>query len=90
MGRKPATGPMDSAYRPLGDYLTRQPGPACVLAFCEIEAHLGRPLPLTASARRPWWSNHHGHSRAHHGWLTAGWRIASVALARQGVTFRKG
>ena len=81
---------MESAYRPLGDHLARQPGPTCVLTFREIEAHLGRPLPPSAGARRAWWNNLHGHNQAHHGWLAAGWRIASVDLARQRVTFHQG
>ena len=81
---------MDSAYRPLGAYLTGQPGPTCVLSFHEVEALLGRPLPRSASARRDWWTNHHGHNQAHHGWLAAGWRVASVDLGRHAVTFRKG
>ena len=81
---------MSSAYRPLGAYLADQPGPTCVLTFREIEACLGRPLPSSASARRDWWNNHHGHAYAYHGWLAAGWRVASVDLERQLVTFRQG
>ena len=81
---------MESAYRPLGAYLMCQPGPTCSLTFRELEARLGRPLPPSAGARRAWWNNHHGHSHAHHGWLAAGWRVASVDLACQRVTFRTG
>ena len=72
---------MPSTYRPLGDHLARQPGPTCVLTFCRIEALLGRPLPPAASARRAWWSNHHAHTRAYHGWLAVGWRSQPVDLA---------
>ncbi len=81
---------MASVYRPLGDYLTRQPGPICVLTFREIEARLGRPLPPVSRARRDWWANYHAHTQAYHGWLAVGWRSETVDLARQLVTFRKG
>ena len=36
---------MASIYQPLIASLARQPGPTCALAFREIEARLGRPLP---------------------------------------------
>ena len=81
---------MASSYRPLGAYLMHQPGPTCALSFREVEGHLGRALPPVASALRAWWSNHHSHAQAYHGWRAAGWRIASVDLARQVVTLRKG
>ena len=81
---------MESTHRPLGAYLTRQPGPTCALTFREIEACLRRRLPPTASVRRDWWRNRHVYSHAYHGWLAAGWRVESVDLARQVVTFRKG
>jgi hypothetical protein len=81
---------MSSAYRPLGDYLTGQPGPTCALTFREVEALLGRPLPPSASARRDWWNNRHVQSHAYHGWLATGWRVVSVDLTSQRVTFRKG
>ena len=61
-----------------------------MLTFREVEALLGRPLPPSARARRDWWTNHHGHAQAHYGWRAAGWRIVSVDLERQLVTFRKG
>ncbi len=81
---------MASVYQPLGAYLARQPGPTCVLTFREVEARLGRPLPPSACARRDWWNNRHVQSHAYHGWLAAGWRIVSVDLECQLVTFRKG
>ena len=81
---------MASRYQPLGAYLAGQPGPTCALSFREVEALLGRPLPPVAGTRRPWWSNHHSHPQAYHGWLAAGWRVASVDVRGQRVTFRKG
>ncbi len=81
---------MASVYQPLGAYLARQPGPTCVLTFCDIEACLEHSLPPNACGRRDWWRNRHVHSHAYHGWLAAGWRSASVDLERQLVTFRKG
>ena len=81
---------MSSTYRPLGVYLAREPGPTCVLTFREVEARLGRPLPPSACARRDWWTNRDVPSHAYHGWVAVGWRIASVDMERQVVTFRKG
>ncbi len=81
---------MASSYHPLGAHLARQPGPTCVLTFREVEARLGRALPPAACALRAWWSNHHSHAQAYHGWRAAGWRVAAVDLAHQRVTFRKG
>ena len=86
-GRTPAAW---YCSRPLGAYVARQLGPTCLLSFRQVEALLGRPLPPVASARRPWWSNHHSHPQAYHGWLAAGWRVASVDLDRQVVAFRQG
>jgi hypothetical protein len=82
--------PVASTYRRRGAYLTRQPGPTCVLTFHEIEARLSRPLPPAACALRAWWSNHHSPSQAYHGWGAVGWRIASVDMVRQRVPVRKG
>ncbi len=81
---------MSSTYRPLGDYLTGQPGPTCGLTFREVEVCLGRPLPPSACTRRDWWTNREFPSHAYHGWISVGWRIASVDLEGQVVTFRKG
>jgi hypothetical protein len=58
-----------------------------------LGAHLAcleRPLLPNARARRDWWRNRHVHAHAYHGWLAAGWRVASVDLAGQRVTFRTG
>jgi hypothetical protein len=81
---------MASVYQALGAYLGRQSGPTCVLTFGEIEARLGRALPPSAYARRGWWNNRDVPPHAYHGWVSAGWRIASVDMERQVVTFRKG
>ena len=81
---------MASTYRPLGAYLRQQPGPTYALSFREAEGQLGRALPPTARALRAWWSNHPAHPHAYHGWLAAGWRVASVDLALQTVTLRMG
>ena len=81
---------MASVYQPLGTYLARQSGPTLTLTFREVEARLGRQLPPSATVRRDWWTNRHVHSHAYHGWLIAGWRITSVELVRQLVTFRRG
>ena len=82
---------MASIYQPLGTYLARQPGPTVTLPFREVEAILGRPLPVSATAAHAgaWWTNDADHSQADYGWLVAGWQVASVDRRRQTVTFRK-
>jgi hypothetical protein len=79
---------MASIYQPLIASLARQPGLTCALTFHEIKACLGRPHPP-----KPAFAGTGGDTatctHAYHGWLAAGWRIASVDLARQVVTFVK-
>ncbi len=82
---------MASRYHGLARHLAAQPGPTQTMTFAEVAATTyGRSLPPSAYAARSFWSNSAAHSHARHGWLAAGWRIASVDLGRQRVTFRKG
>ena len=82
---------MASVYQPLGAYLARQPGSTHTLTFREVEAILGRSLPVSATGAHAgtWWTNDPGHSQADYGWLAAGWQVAGVDRGRQTVTFRK-
>ncbi len=57
------------------------------LSFAEIERILGFPLPRSAYAAQPWWSNTRaGHSQAA-AWLDAGWKTAELDLAGRRVSF---
>ena len=52
---------------------------------------LGFPLPLSARAHQPWWSNQsnsgsHSHAQA---WQRAGWKTRSVSLADETLIFER-
>jgi hypothetical protein len=76
------------AYRALEEHLRSNEGDEVTLTFTQIEALLGRPLPESARRHRPWWSNDltHSHARA---WMGSGWRVASVDMDDQIVTFAR-
>jgi hypothetical protein len=80
-----------SKYAPLGRHLAAQPSREMLLAFSEIEQLLGDSLPASAHNHRAWWGNER--SRPHpqaHAWTGVGWRVDSVNLAAQQVTFVRG
>jgi hypothetical protein len=57
------------------------------MAFAEIEAVIGAPLPPSARRREEWWSNSpSGHSQAR-AWLRASYRTSRVDLAGETVDF---
>ncbi len=58
------------------------------LAFGEIEAMLGKPLPASARARQDWWGNRKGASQSA-AWMEAGYHVLEVALPQERVTFGK-
>ena len=79
-----------SKYGPLRDHLRQQAVREVVLAFSEIEALIGGPLP--ASAERPqWWSNR-TNPRTNHvqreAWRAAGYNACLVQGSRT-VRFQK-
>lgn len=80
-----------SKYAPLGRYLAAQPSSEVRLTFAEIERILGDTLPRSAHHHRAWWANErngpHPHARI---WMGAGWRVASVNLTAEKVTFARG
>ena len=85
-----------SKYEPLRAYLAALPADVAevTLAFGEIEALLGAPLPWTATVRM-FWSNPgpgvRGPSQAV-AWRRAGWHVAGMRTAAGGpaVTFARG
>jgi len=58
------------------------------LTFGEIEALLGRPLPVSARARRDWWGNRNGASQSA-AWMEAGYHVDKLVLPEERVTFVK-
>jgi hypothetical protein len=76
-------------YEPLGRYLSESREGFKTMSFSEIEKILGFSLPMSANVHRPWWANDETHVQAFDGWLSIGWKVESVNLTTQYVTFRK-
>jgi DNA-binding transcriptional regulator YiaG len=77
-----------SRYFPLFERLKRGTEQEIVLSFAEIETLIGGNLPASARVAKAWWSNREGGAQAA-AWMQAGYRIASLDLAGERVTFRK-
>lgn len=78
---------MSDKYLPLNKYLiqSRNSGRSQVeVLFEELDRMVGG-LPPSAREHRPWWANSQNTQAA--AWLSAGWRVATVDLDRQRVTF---
>jgi hypothetical protein len=69
-----------SAYLRLDDYLPRPPPFRLVVAFEELEALVGEPLPDDARADAAWWFRRPASAR---------WQVESVYLHTGLVTFRQ-
>lgn len=78
-----------SRYAPLVFRLSNVQEDSITLGFEEIEATLSRRLPPTARRHRAWWANDrvsHTQSRL---WLEAGWRVSSINITGESVTFSR-
>ena len=86
---------MWNTFARLGTYLAAQ-GRAgthrLTLTFGELEAILGRPLPLDARVDPAWWANTSQPNKTvagpWYGWLSVGWE-AEPDLLHGAVTFRR-
>jgi hypothetical protein len=79
-------------YRPLHDWLRRQPSDRVELLFDEIEDEdtIGVKLPRTAREKRTWWGNEFSPKTRHYqcrAWTEAGWQVESVNLSSERVVF---
>ena len=75
-------------YAPLAKFLgdsARTEGTA-ILSFAQIEDIMGAALPVSARKHRSWWGNDSFHVQSA-AWRAAGWRVFTVNLSRQVVTF---
>lgn len=75
-----------SKYDPLFHHLSRSHG-AVELAFAEIEAILGFPLPKSARRHAAWWSNSGGTHVQSEAWLAAGYRTEQVDRLSETIRF---
>jgi hypothetical protein len=71
-------------YRPLGDYLAKQPETSLSLTFQEVERILGFALPPSAHNHRAWWANSPSHPQAN-AWLNVGWKVSKVDIEKKTV-----
>jgi len=83
--------PMDSRYAPLAEWLLNcsLPDRKLKLSLNQIEDIINDKLPTSAYKHRAWWANDdisHPQSKQ---WLDAGWRVSSVLLTSQEVTFMR-
>ncbi|MCE5237622.1 hypothetical protein LLH23_03930 [bacterium] len=77
-------------YGPLTEHLQRLPGSQqeITLAFAEIEAIIGTPLPPSAREHRAWWGNEKSPSAPQKvAWQAAGWAVAKAQLPDERVVF---
>ena len=79
-----------SKYAPLSIYLARRAvySSQVTLKFSKIEEIIGDVLPYSAYHSKSWWSNVRNRSPSE-AWMTVGWRVKSVNLEREEVTFKK-
>ncbi|RJS85753.1 hypothetical protein CW702_00705 [Candidatus Bathyarchaeota archaeon] len=79
-----------SKYAPLSIYLARRSKytSKVTLQFSSIEEIIGDVLPPSAYKSKGWWSNVRNRSPSE-SWLTAGWKVESVNLEKEEVTFVK-
>ena len=78
-----------SKYQPLLQYLRRSSQQEITLAFTEIEALMGEPLPDSALSKKAWWSNRKNGGLQAKAWMDAGYLVEDVDLVVKRVTFRK-
>jgi DNA-binding transcriptional regulator YiaG len=79
-----------SKYQPLLDYLREnRHQDEVTLNFADIEALLNSALPLSARTQQAWWSNRKKGALQATAWMEAGFRVETVDLDAQRVTFRK-
>jgi hypothetical protein len=77
-------------YKALQSHLERQNGRAEMLAFEDIEAIIGKPLPESAIKHRSFWANNNQDQDIHTpAWTRAGYRVAYVDREQKVVRFER-
>jgi hypothetical protein len=76
-------------YKPLTDFLRRQPGAVIRMSFDEIEQVIGAKLPRSATHHRAWWSNNPENNVMTRAWKDAGFESEDVNMKRRLVAFRR-
>ncbi len=87
--------PIERVYAPLAEQLAARAAAGerrVTLTFAQVEALIGRPLPAPSRAarrHRPWWHGLGNAPHAWYGWQRVGWRVETVDLAAETVTFAR-
>ncbi len=79
-----------SKYYPLFEHLQKCNEEETTLTFAKIEAKIDNTLPASAFSKKNWWSNRDSDSALQaKAWVSAGYHVETVDLAKQTVTFHK-
>lgn len=76
-----------SKYEPLNQFLGRLQADYWRPTFLELERILDFKLPAAARKSAGWWEKDVGSGRHAHAWVDAGWKVDSVDMERERVTF---
>jgi mRNA-degrading endonuclease RelE of RelBE toxin-antitoxin system len=76
-------------YLPLARVLLQEVASSLKFSFVAIELLLGDQLPPSARKHRPWWANERGRHVQASAWLGVGWKVDSVDLKAETVTFHR-
>lgn len=79
----------DSRYAPLAIWLQNQTEDKVVCSFEEVENIIDDTLPPSARNLRAWWANDSVSRVQSIQWLDAGWRVSSVNMTTEQVTFSR-
>jgi ElaB/YqjD/DUF883 family membrane-anchored ribosome-binding protein len=78
-----------SKYEPLNQFLSRLQADYWRPTFLELERILEFKLPAAARKSAGWWEKDSGASRHAHAWVDAGWKVESVDVEKERVTFTR-
>jgi hypothetical protein len=79
--------PDESRYAPLARWLQSQREDKARMTFEQIEQIIGDKLPESARQHRSWWANDAEAHVQSQQWLEAGWRVATLNMMDEQVTF---
>jgi mRNA-degrading endonuclease RelE of RelBE toxin-antitoxin system len=76
-------------YLSLARVLLREDGTSVRFTFAQLEKAIADRLPPSARKHRPWWANERGRHVQASSWLGVGWKVGSVDLTGEIVTFNR-
>jgi len=76
-------------YLPIARILLQEDGHSARFTFAQLEKAIADQLPPSARKHRPWWANERGRHVQASSWLGVGWKVGSVDLTGEMVTFNR-